>query len=292
MDDTALRARFDAVPYHASLGLRVEAIEAERVRLRLPYKDDNANPGQALHGGVTASTIDAAGALAGWAALGGAQGLEAGTLDLSVNYLSAAIGEDVIATAEVLRRGKELVYSAVDVRTDAGKRIAIGLSTHRGFDVAANPLAAERQFALPGPAASSATDLVHGARAFVMSPFMARLGIGVERAHGGAARLVMPCTADKCDADGAIHEGALAALIDSSGALSAWSLVGLDMRFKASTVGIHVSFHGRAPGEPVVAHARTLRRNNEIFLNEVTVVARESGAVLASGAVTYRIVIP
>ena len=292
MDATALRARFEAVPYHATLGLRVEAIEAERVRVRLPYKDDNANPGQALHGGATASTIDAAGALAGWAVLGGAPGLETGTLDLSVNYLSAAIGEDIIATAEVLRRGKELVYSAVDVRTEAGKRIAIGLSTYRGFDVAANPLAAERQFAAPGPAATSATEMVQGARAFVMSPFMARLGIGVERAHGGVARLVMPCSADQRDADGALHEGALAALIDSSGALSAWSLVGLDMRFKASTVGIHVNFHGRMPGESVVACARTLRRNNEIFLNEVAIVAGVSRAVLASGAVTYRIVIP
>ena len=111
-------------------------------------------------------------------------------------------------------------------------------------------------------------------------------------ADAGAARLAMPCAANQCDSDDAIHEGALAALIDSSGALAAWSLVGLDMRFKASTVGIHVSFHARAPQQPVVAHARTLRRNNEIFLNQVAVLARDSGALLASGTVTYRIVIP
>jgi uncharacterized protein (TIGR00369 family) len=291
MDLAALRARFAAAPYHASLGLEVEELTPERVRLRVPYRDDNANPGQALHGGATASTIDAAGALAAWAALDGAVGFETATLDLSVNFLAAAIGEDIIATADVLRRGKELVYSAVDVRTDAGKRIAIGLSTYRGVDPAAVPRAAERQLVMPPPPASTATDMIKGARLFVTSPFMARLGIGVEMAHGGAARLAMPFTDDKRDAGGAIHEGALAALIDSSGALAAWSVVGLDMRFRASTVGIHVNYHGCAAGQGVVAHARTLRRNHEIFLNQVTVVARDSDVVVAVGEVTYRIVI-
>ena len=291
MDADALRAEFDAVPYHASLGLRVEELTPERVRLRVPYTDDNANPGQALHGGATASTIDAAAALVARAALGAGAGFETGTLDLSVNYLAAAIGEDIVATADVLRRGRELVYSAVDVRTDVGKRIAIGLSTFRGVDAAARAQAAQRQLAAPLPPASTASDLIKGARLFVSSPFMARLGIGVEMAHGGAARLSMPCAADRRDGDGALHEGALAALIDSSGALSAWSIVGLDMRFKASTVGIHVSYHARRAGEAAVAHARTLRRNDEIFLNQVTVVGRDSGAVLALGEVTYRIVV-
>ena len=62
------------------------------------------------------------------------------------------------------------------------------------------------------------------------------------------------------------------------------------MRFKASTVGIHVNHHAPA-GADVVAHARTLRRNNEIFLNQVTVADRRSGALVASGTVTYRIVV-
>jgi len=63
------------------------------------------------------------------------------------------------------------------------------------------------------------------------------------------------------------------------------------MRFKASTVGIHVNYHTAAVEEAVVARARTLRRNNEIFLNHVTVSGRNSGTIIATGSVTYRIVI-
>ena len=43
--------------------------------------------------------------------------------------------------------------------------------------------------------------------------------------------------------------------------------------------------------DEIVAHARTLRRNNEIYLNTVTVTSRGSGEVVATGSVTYRIVV-
>ena len=61
---------------------------------------------------------------------------------------------------------------------------------------------------------------------------------------------------------------------------------------KASTAGLHLSHHGRARGEVLVAHARTLSRRNESFLNVVTVTAVPSGRLIASGSVTYRIVLP
>lgn len=290
MDSSTLASRWEAIPYCAGLGLRVEAIETDRVRLRLPYRDENSNPGRALHGGVAASLIDIAGGLAAWTGLDDRPGLETSTLDLSVNYLAAAIGEDVVATAAVLRRGKEIVYSEVDVRTDAGKRIAVGLVTFRAFDRAANPAAAERQ-RTTAAAAVAAREKVKGADLFVMAPYIGRLGMTVDAAHGGESVLAMPFRAELADATGATHEGALAALMDTTGALASWSLTGLNMRFKASTVGIHANYLAPAVGEDVVAHARTLRRDNEIFLNRVEVSGRASGVVVATGSVTYRIVI-
>lgn len=289
---TALAARCERVAYHQNLGIRVESIEPDRVQLRVPYKDDNSNPGRALHGGVAASTINIAGALAAWTGIEEQPELEAGTLDLSVTYLAAALGEDIVATAEVLRRGKEIVYSDVDVRNDAGKRIAKGLVTYRAFDMAALPAARTRQRVdTPKLPAAESYRLVQHARGFVMVPFIARLGMRVDHASDGQAVLHLPFKAENADADEAVHEGALAALIDTSGALASWSITGLNFAYKASTVGIHVSHHARARREEVVAHARTLRRMNEIFLNQVTVSGRESGTVVATGSVTYRIVV-
>jgi uncharacterized protein (TIGR00369 family) len=106
----------------------------------------------------------------------------------------------------------------------------------------------------------------------------------------GTARVDMPWAPDNADADGRVHEGAVAALLDTAGAMASWSIVGLDFRYKASTVAIHASFHAPAAGEAVVAHARTLRRANESFLNTVTVSA--GGRTIATGSVTYRIVVP
>ena len=123
-------ARFEQAPYSRGLGVRIELAAPQQARIRIPFKDEIANPGRALHGGVMASAIDIAGALAAWSGIDNRPDLETGTLDLSVNYLAAAIGEDIVANADVLRRGKEIVYSAVDVRNDAGKRIASGLVTY------------------------------------------------------------------------------------------------------------------------------------------------------------------
>lgn len=288
----SLAARLERVPYIQSLGIRVESIELDRVRLRVPYKDENSNPGRALHGGVAASTINVAGVLAAWTGIEERPELETGTLDLSVDYLAAAIGEDIVATAEVLRRGKEIVYSEGDIRNDAGKRIAKGLVTYRAFDVATVPAARERQReSTPDLPAAGTYQLVKHARGFVSVPFIARLGMEVDHASDGVAVLRMPFSTENADADDAVHEGALAALIDTTGALASWSITGLNFAYKASTVGIHVSHHARARREELVAHARTLRRMNEIFLNQVTVSGRESGRVVATGSVTYRIVV-
>ena len=284
-------ARFEAAPYNRGLGVRIELAAPHQARIRIPFKDGIANPGRALHGGVMASAIDIAGALAARSGIDDRADLETGTLDLSVSYLAAAIGEDIVATADVLRRGKEIVYSAVDVRNDAGKRIASGLVTYRAFDHATVPAARTRQRSTAPAPPPAAAELIRGANMFVSLGFIAQLGIAVTHARDGEAVLIMPFAPANADVDDAVHEGALAALIDTTGALASWSIVGLNMSYKASTVGIHVNYHAPAVGQEVVAQARTLRRNNEIYLNQVTVSSRASGSIVATGSVTYRIVV-
>jgi len=102
----------------------------------------------------------------------------------------------------------------------------------------------------------------------------------------------MPFLESNLGAGGAVHEGALIALIDTSGAMASWSITGLDFTFKASTVAVHASFADDAVREDVVAQARTLRRREEIFWNEVTVIGATSKKLVAHGDVVYRIVVP
>jgi uncharacterized protein (TIGR00369 family) len=284
-----LRAVAEETPYHRSLGVRVEVLERDRVRLRVPYKDENSNPGRALHGGVAASLIDIAGVLAARSGIEDGAGLRSTTLDLTVAYLAAAIGEDVVADARVLRRGKEIVYAEVDVANDAGKRIAKGLVTHR----LAPPPRPDREQALPPESLPAATaDVPPMARALVAVPFIARRGMRIVYMCDGCAVVEMPFSAHNADHEGAVHEGPLAALLDTTGAMAAWSLVGLDLRLKASTVGVHVSFHAPAREEGVTAEGRTLRRLDESFLNTVSVRGQASQRIVATGSVTYRIVVP
>jgi uncharacterized protein (TIGR00369 family) len=279
----------ETVPYHRSLGIRVEELAADRVRLRVPYKDDNSNPGRALHGGVYASAIDVAGVLAARSGGGEDAPREPRTLDLGVVYLAAAIGEDVVAEARVLRRGKEIVYADVEVQNDAGKLLAKGLVTHR----AAPPGPVDRdRNDVPAPALPPNGEIPPLAGALTAVPFIAARGMAIAAMHGGRAVVDMPFRPDNADAAGAVHEGAVAALLDTAGAMAAWSVVGLDLRWKASTVGIHVSFHAPARGEDLAAHARVLRRVNESFQCAVAVHARATGRAIATGSVTYRIVVP
>jgi uncharacterized protein (TIGR00369 family) len=290
LDDLA--ERFARAPYNARLGIVVERLAPDHALIRVPYKDENSNPGRALHGGVMASVIDIGGTLAAWSGLAADKDFEAGTVDLSVNYLAAAIGEDIVAEASVLRRGKEITYCEVDVRNDGGKRIAKGLVTHRAFERALLPGDDSRQlFAGDELGQTQAGDVPRLAQAMMSVPFMARLGLRITDMSGGHARVEMPFIADNADHGEIVHEGALAALVDTTGAMASWSVVGIDFRFKASTVGLHVNYHTPAVREDVVAEARTRRRNNEIFLNEVAVRGRTSGRVVATGAVTYRIVV-
>jgi len=299
---SALRERFENAPYHRALGIQVEAVDDDRAIVRVPYKEENSNPGKALHGGVAASTIGITGALAAWSRIEPSPTLDAATLDLSVSYLAAAIGEDIVAQATVLRRGKEIVYSDVDVRNDAGKPIAKGLVAYRAVDAAARPASADRQLHSTADVVDAGGALAAGvggdrdvpklARAIVSVPFMARLGLDIEHMKDGRSRILMPFNPAHTADGRAVHEGALAALLDTTGAMASWSITGIDFHYRASTVGIHVNYHARAECEDVVALGRTLRRNDEIFLNTVMLTGRDSGRLVASGSVTYRIVIP
>jgi uncharacterized protein (TIGR00369 family) len=269
-------------PYSAALGVVPEELGDQAARLRLPFHDDNTNPGRVLHGGVAASLAAIGAQAVARASLGHASG-PWHTATLQINYLAAAQAQDIIARATLLRRGKELCFVETAVTTDEGKPIAHATAAVRA-----------RFGAAPAALATSAGD--HGRAEpgpmgphFGTIPFMGCRGIVAEHMTDGSSRLTMPLGEVNGDAAGGVHEGALLALLDSTGAMAAWAEHGVG-NFRASTPSLQARILAPAPAEGLVAYGRCLQRDGEIFWSEVEVAGQQSGQVCARGSVLYRIV--
>ena len=274
-------------PYEAGLGIAVEAAGADGVRLRLPYREGNANPGGALHGGVLASLIGIAAERLAKTVIPAGPGVRHQAIDVAIEYLAAAMHEDVLATARVLRSTRDLVFASVELRGADGKAIAAGQVVRRAGAAAPADRVLQRAPAIP-----AAPDGLPGfVRFFTAAPFMSRLGLEGRAVGDGLARVELPWSADSAGPEGGLHEGAIAALVDSCGAMAAWSLVPLNPKNRASTIALHVSHHAPARPEPVIACAQTLRRTDEIFWNLVA-ACDPQGRPVATATVSYRIVVP
>lgn len=120
-----LAAAFDRSPFGRLLGLRVEAVEPDYSRLRLPFRPQLLQPSGVVHGGAIASLLDTAAAVAIFSGLDRLPRTMA-TVDLHVQYLEAVAAGDLIAECRVRRRGGSLVFVGAEVRTESGVIAAHG----------------------------------------------------------------------------------------------------------------------------------------------------------------------
>jgi len=276
-----VRQWIEKSPYSATLGIGVVECSEEGAILSLPYKDENSNPGRALHGGCAASLAIVGAQAVARTALG-ESAAPWHTFALQVNYLAAAIGEDVRAEARLLRRGKELCFVEVDVATLQGKSIAHATVGVRGRFAEDDPelytSAGDDGAADPGPMGP------HIGR----TPFIGGRGIAVEHMQGGTSRLVMPWLDANGDESGGLHEGALLALLDTAGAMASWGVTGPG-RYKASTPSIQARILAPPPKGDLIAYGRVTQRDRELFWSDVEVARQDTGHVFALGTVIYRI---
>lgn len=115
------------------LGLTVEEYGDGDAVLSVEYEDFKQNPGNVLHGGVTATLIDVAGGIAIGSTFDGDNPMMA-TTNLDVQYLRP-VTDDAEATAEVVRVGSSNAVARVEVEsTDPeGERkiVATGTVTYQ-----------------------------------------------------------------------------------------------------------------------------------------------------------------
>jgi uncharacterized protein (TIGR00369 family) len=119
-------------PFVGHLGIRLVALEQDRVEMVMPYSDELATIGDVVHGGAISTLIDTAGMAAAWADRANPASESGGsTINLSVDFVSAARGADLTAWATVIRRAQSLCFCEVTVSGEAGQVVAKGLVTHR-----------------------------------------------------------------------------------------------------------------------------------------------------------------
>jgi uncharacterized protein (TIGR00369 family) len=119
----------DGVAFNKACAMTIARWDPEGVEMRLPFRDDLAAHPGVFHGGVLSALIDTAGCGAVAAGHDYAKGNRITTVALAVQYLSVDPGAGAVAHAHCTRRGHQISYAEVTVRSDNGKALAQGLVT-------------------------------------------------------------------------------------------------------------------------------------------------------------------
>ena len=277
----AARKALNESPYSQALGIEVESIDDAGARLVLPFAEINSNPGGILHGGCAASLAAVGSHAVARAVLADDSGPWV-IGQLQVNYLSAAVAADVIAKARLLRRGRSLCFVAIDITTRDGKAIGTALATVRArFD--------HPQAELPTTFGDAGESDPGPLAPFIeQQPFIAARGMHIENMSNSRARISMPASKANSDGDGRVHEGAILALLDTTGAMAAWAETGPG-KFKASTASIQIQTLAPPPTGDLIAYGRCIHRDREMLWSDAEVVDAATGRVTTRGTVFYRL---
>ncbi|ROR32189.1 thioesterase family protein [Inmirania thermothiophila] len=133
----------ERIPFNRLLGLHVVAVGEEAAELRFRMREElvgNILRGT-LHGGVISATLDVAGGLVAFlGALRHMEGLSdeerlarfarLGTIDLRVDYLRPGLGEVFSVRGHILRAGRRVAVTRMELGNEAGTLIAVGTGTY------------------------------------------------------------------------------------------------------------------------------------------------------------------
>ena len=117
--------------YWAHMGVEVVEVTPGTCTSRINLREHHFNSNQVVHGGVISGLIDCAAGIAVRSVRDPADIAERpnATSDLHVQYLAAAKGTELVATATVLKAGRTAFFVGVDVADDAGRLVARGSGT-------------------------------------------------------------------------------------------------------------------------------------------------------------------
>ncbi len=81
-----------------------------------------------MHGGIISTAVDAAAAVTVNEAVG--KDYAASTVELKVNYLLPVVDSDIFVYAKIVKKGKQLIVTTVEVLDNRSNVVAIGIVTY------------------------------------------------------------------------------------------------------------------------------------------------------------------
>lgn len=129
--ETLVRKLLIASPVARHLGITINHLAPDDVRLHLPFTMENVTVDRIVHGGVIATLADIAGAAASASGVDPATVRGGATQTLIVNYLRPADGCDLETRTRVLARSRGGTVTSVEIHDPDGQLIAQATVTSR-----------------------------------------------------------------------------------------------------------------------------------------------------------------
>ena len=129
MDPSSIRALLDTTfaPWIRDLALAPESTTDTSATLRLPHADKLHHAGGVICGQVFMAAADTAMIVAISHALGGFQPMT--TVSLTTSFLRPVKAGDVLVTATILRRGRNLIFGEIELIDETGALAAHATTT-------------------------------------------------------------------------------------------------------------------------------------------------------------------
>ena len=118
-------------PLASKLGILCKQVGHNRAVYEMPFRQDNTTVDTIVHGGAILSLADSAATGAAWSTVEDPENHRGLTIDLTLSFMSAARAVDLIATADVIRRGGTVCFCSVKVTTNDDVLVAAAQVTYK-----------------------------------------------------------------------------------------------------------------------------------------------------------------
>lgn len=122
-------SRIVAEGFARHLGVTLVSEATDRAVVRMPYRE-HLGVGR-VHGGAISALVDIAATAAFWSHPDLTDEARGATVGFTINFLSLAVGKDLIADATVRRRGGSLCTGDVSVADTDGTEVAVARVTYK-----------------------------------------------------------------------------------------------------------------------------------------------------------------